>query len=196
MTRLLVPALLGLALGGCASFWRGVVPGEPVTAERCRRLDLAAIGYKDGESGQRRGEKFEFWMKDCRGVGVRLDRATYDEGYDRGLEAYCGCEAGFKSGVRGEYLEMKGQYQLCTRARYGVFALGHAAGAKFAEDPSYVRKDGPYRKIFLDDAIQLKAKEECASPGGASPAAPTVPARPTDEATKPSTPASQPPGSP
>lgn len=159
-------AVLGLAaavmLAGCASTVSSFLGiGAPVTADRCRSMDLEKMGYDDGKLGQRQGEKYEFWVKDCRATGAPFDRAVYDKGYAEGIKYYCSCEAGFASGVRDEYTEIKGQYFTCPRKDYNVFLRGHEAGKKYKEDPTMVKKINHYKNEYFDDVINPKGAEEC-----------------------------------
>lgn len=121
-------AISALALMGCTSFMSWLTGLHPVTEERCQKLNMFQIGLTDGETVQRQGEKFFFWEKDCRWVGVTLNRVDYDRGYEQGLKTYCSCERGFEAGVKEEYLELKGQYALCRKSEYRVFELGYKAG--------------------------------------------------------------------
>lgn len=179
-----------LGLAACASTFKELGLGEPVTKERCQQLDVRQIGYRDGEQGQRRGNKYDFWLKDCRSIGATLNRDLYNQGYDEGVKLYCSCEKGFGSGVREQFTEMQGQYYTCTRKEYEIFLKGHEAGKKYAKDPTMSKKDGPHKYVYFDEFILPKAKEECAilqvqpASGGAKPEAPTVPATPTDPKTK------------
>lgn len=120
--------LSAVLLSGCTSFMSWLTGLHPVTEERCQKLNMFQIGLTDGETVQRQGEKFFFWDKDCRLVGVKLNRPDYDRGYEQGLKTYCSCERGFEAGVREEYLELKGQYAICRKAEYRVFELGYKAG--------------------------------------------------------------------
>ncbi len=160
----LTSLMMLVSLSGCASWIQGFFPElEPVTASRCQKLDLKQLGFKDAEIGQRTGDKFDFWKKDCLGAGVTLDRAAYDAGYSEGLKIYCSCEKGFASGVRDEFTEMRGQYYSCTRPEYAVFLKGHTEGKKFSQDLELMKKDGPYRMNYFDEIIQKRALKECAS---------------------------------
>ena len=162
MVRAWTAGVLLAGLMGCTSMVRQFVPGEPVTAERCQKMDVQQLGFKDGERGQRQGDKFEFWMKDCRGVGATLDRGLYNQGYADGLKIYCSCEQGFVAGVHDEFTEMRGQYYTCTKPEYAVFLKGHAAGKKYVQDPTLTKKEGPFKTTYFDELILIKAKDECA----------------------------------
>jgi hypothetical protein len=184
--KFLVPFVF-LVFVGCASVVQQWIPGvEPVTAERCEKLDLKGMGYKDGEIGQRPGDRYDFWMKDCRSVGVRLNRDLYDEGFAEGLKVYCSCEKGFNAGVRDEFTEMQGQYYSCVKKEFAVFLQGHAAGKKYSQDPRFMKKDGPYKTTYFDEPIQAKAKEECDQIRAGGGPVPTVPSTPNSPASQPS----------
>lgn len=119
---------LVLLLGGCTTFMSWLSGLPPVTEERCKAFNMFEFGYGDGQTAQRPGERFEFWDKDCRWAGVRLNRTEYDRGYEQGLRSYCSCEKGFEAGVKEEYLEMKGQYAVCRRVEYKIYEAGYKAG--------------------------------------------------------------------
>ena len=161
--------LLGfLFLAGCASTMAKIIPiGEPVTKERCEKLDMHQMGFTDGELGQRIGDKYEFWTKDCRSMGVVLNREVYNKGYDEGLHFYCSCQKGFSSGVHGEVIELKGQYLACTKAEYQEFSRGHELGKKYTEDTAMTKKINVNKTDYFEDVILAKAKTEC---GGDKPA--------------------------
>lgn len=135
--------------------------GAPVTKERCEAMDLRKMGYEDGKTGQRAGEKFDFWVKDCRALGAKFDRAEYDQGYAEGMKYYCSCPHGFLAGVRGEYTEIKGQFFNCPRREYWSFERGHAAGKKYEKDMTLMEKEGPYKMKYFEDRIAEKSAAEC-----------------------------------
>jgi hypothetical protein len=140
---------LGMSLSGCTTFMSWLVGLPPVTEDRCKAFNMFQIGLADGETAQRPGERFDFWDKDCRQVGVHLNRPEYDRGYEQGLRNYCSCERGFEAGAKEEYLELKGQYAICRRAEYKLYEAGHKAAAGL--------------KIPKDE-IKTEAAKRCAAP--------------------------------
>lgn len=165
-----MPALFclmaGLFTAGCASTVSKILPiGEPVTKERCEQIDVKALGFKDAKNGQRPGDKFDFWKKDCAAFGVTLDRALYDQGYQEGMAYYCSCENGFVAGVKEEIAEFKKQFMLCSKADYKHFISGHQMGKKHSKDENLVKKTGLYKKEYNEDAIVDAAKAHCKEAG-------------------------------
>lgn len=166
-------ALLALCLfqvfwgTGCASVWQQILPPgfEPVTRERCEALDMRAIGEADGKNAQRAGDKFDYWKKDCRNVGVNLDRALYDEGYARGLEQYCSCEEGFISGAKEEFEELRGQFQSCGKAMYKEFVRGRDLGKKEVSTIEEKVREATVKKIPPEE---LRARGVAACSAGGS----------------------------
>lgn len=151
-----------LLTAGCSSWVAKVLPfGQPVTKERCEALDVAEFGRKDGAEGRRSGERIEFWVGDCKPLGVKLDRAKYDAGYEEGTQFYCSCERGFEAGVKTEFTEFKGQYYLCSRSEFGAYLKGHAAGLDFSKDPRYVKLIPPFNYQYFEKEIAEKAAEMC-----------------------------------
>lgn len=151
-----------LVLMGCAhEVAQFIGVGAPVSKERCESLDLNKMGFADGELGQKNGDKFSFWEKDCRQVGLKLDRDAYDKGYADGLLVYCGCESGFKSGVHDEVLGFKGQYFMCSKAQFKFFEDAHVEGAKLKDDATLVQKGPAYQINYQEELIQAKASAFC-----------------------------------
>lgn len=146
----------------CHSFVKFFLPDtfDSITAERCQKLDMKALGFENGRLGQRKGDRFEFWDKDCAVRGVQLDRAAYDQGYDEGNLVYCSCEEGYISGAKGEFEELKGQFSGCKKERYAVFMRGRKLG-----DDEYKHLDSIKRqnelKLLGEDALLAKAKATC-----------------------------------
>ena len=167
--------LAGLFLAGCASTMAKIIPvGEPVTKERCEKLDMKKIGFDDGEVGHRNGDKFEYWTRDCRPLGVNLSKETYDRGYAEGLQFYCSCEKGFSSGVHNEVIELKGEYLACSKDEYQNFYRGHELGQKYTEDSSMMKKVNVNKTDYFEDVIAVKAKTECGGDKPADKSAPKV----------------------
>lgn len=151
-----------LLLTGCASTVAKILPiGEPVTVERCKALDMKKIGYEDAVAGNRNGDKYEFWLKDCASLGARPDRAIYDAGYSDGLAVYCSCEIGFQAGVKEEYTELKKQYMMCTKKEFTRFQEGHKLGLPHAKDEKLVKKTGPFNFSYDETEIEKLAKTSC-----------------------------------
>ncbi|MFN7728978.1 MAG: DUF2799 domain-containing protein [Bdellovibrio sp.] len=181
MIRLLLLLSMGLGLSGCASQLSSFLGfGAPVSSQRCRAMDLEKMGLEDGRTGQRPGEKYDFWIKDCRIAGVPLDRALYDKGYAEGIKSYCSCEAGFAAGVRDEYTEIKGQFFNCPKVDYAVYMQGHEAGKKYVNDPTMMKKVNHYKNDYFDDVITPKAALECKALAEAKAAVP-APAQADDK---------------
>lgn len=106
-----------------------IIPiGEPVTAVRCQNLDARKLGFEDGRVGNRSGERFEFWAKDCAAFSVRLSRELYKAGYNDGLKIYCSCETGFTAGAQGEFTALKAQFLMCSKAEHANFVRGVELG--------------------------------------------------------------------
>ena len=133
-----VPLIFLLLITGCAGL-------SNVTPDRCRQLPLEEIGYRDGRDGKRPGDGYDFWLRDCRANRVPLDRGLYDSGYTRGLAEYCSCAEGARSGLKKEYLEMKGQYYTCKRVDYARFAKAHekasSRGLAVSEDLERIARE-------------------------------------------------------
>lgn len=162
MIRVLAGAAFLLA--GCASTVAKIIPiGEPVTTERCQALDMKKMGFDDGKIGQRSGDKFEFWVKDCAAVRVTLNRAAYDEGYSEGLKFYCSCENGFDSGVREEIAEIKTQRVMCAGKQLKEFLAGHEKGSLQSKNEELVKKAGQFKWEYNDPNIQAMAKASCSA---------------------------------
>lgn len=155
--------LVALFLAGCASTVARITGLEPVTQERCQAKDVRQMGFDDGKTGQRIGERFEFWVKDCAGVGVRLDRKAYDDGYAEGLSSYCSCENGFLAGVKDEYTEFKLQYLMCKKPLFQQFLSGHEFGKLQIKNEELSKKVGPFKTEFNEPAILALAKTTCAA---------------------------------
>lgn len=152
----------GGLFAGCASTVARILPiGEPVTAERCQGFDAKTMGVDDGKTGQRQGEKFEFWHKDCAIVGVKLDRSRYDEGYLEGLADYCSCEQGFVAGIKEEFTQLKGQYQMCRKSEYKNFMGGHEKGKLQVTNQDLVKKINHLKTDYNEPAILSQAKASC-----------------------------------
>lgn len=162
MSRFVFIILVSLFAAGCAhEVAQFIGVGAPVSKERCESLDLNKMGFLDGEQGQKNGDKFSFWEKDCRQVGLKLDHEAYDKGYSEGLLVYCGCESGFKSGVHDEVLGFKGQYFMCSKSQFNFFETAHAEGTKLKDDVTLVQK-GPANQItYQEELIQAKAATFC-----------------------------------
>ncbi|PWU12813.1 MAG: hypothetical protein C5B49_15755 [Bdellovibrio sp.] len=149
-------------VAGCASTMAKIIPiGQPVTRERCEQIDLKRMGLQDGREGQRSGDKFEFWVKDCASFGVRFDRSLYDAGYEEGLRFYCSCGNGFLAGVKDELAEARGQYLLCDRNQFTEFLNGHKEGLNFKADPVLVKKKDQFTNLYDEKAIFAKAGMFC-----------------------------------
>lgn len=126
--RTLFLSILFAQLGCASDVARVLGYGAPLSAERCRSLNLYQIGFYDGENGQRSRDKFDFWFKDCRTVGVVLDAKIYDEGYALGLEKFCSCQSGIRSAMNKEILELKSQYFMCGKEDFAQFSRGFGLG--------------------------------------------------------------------
>ncbi len=120
------------------------------------------MGLKDGQEGQRLGQRWDFWKKDCAALGVSWDRQRYNDGYVAGLGEFCSCEKGFDSGIREEYIETKAQFYTCQKDQFISFSRGHGLAKPFVDNPSLSKKINPYKIDYLQDAIAAKAKESCA----------------------------------
>lgn len=176
--------LVAIALGacGCTHFFSKVLPmGEPVTQERCEALDMKKIGYKDGEEGQAKGAKFEFWQNDCRSLGVSLNRAAYDQGYGEGAIAYCGCEMGFRNAIHGETLGLKAQYFACPKEQYGSYARGFELAEPLMKDETLVKYETVAKTTYFEEEITRRGKLECAKPIPTVKPAPTATPKPPPE---------------
>lgn len=175
MIRLLLILAALLGLSSCHSFVKFFLPDsfDSVTAERCQKLDMKALGFENGKLGQRKGDRFEFWVKDCEARGIALDRALYDQGYDEGNLVYCSCENGYVSGARGEFEELKGQFGACTKARYEAFKAGRALGDKKYGHLKFPQRDNEL-KLVGEDGLMTEGKAACASSvtGGESSSSP------------------------
>lgn len=68
--------------------------------EDCAYADWRLIGEKDGRVGETLAV-FDKRAEQCASFGIAADRAGYDEGRARGLEAYCTPERGFDEGRAG-----------------------------------------------------------------------------------------------
>lgn len=132
---------------GCSTQVAWLLKMQPVTEERCKALSMFQLGLADGELNNPRGDRFFFWDKDCRGVGVRLDRAEYDRGYEQGQRVYCSCENGFLKGATDSTLELQGQYANCTRAQYKDFEAGFQIGTSV--------------KVLKEDEARQRAPAAC-----------------------------------
>lgn len=181
MMRVLLLAAV-LAFSGCTYFFTKVIPmGEPVTKERCEALDMHKIGYKDGEEGQNRGDKYDFWRNDCLSLHVTPDRAAYDRGYDEGLKSYCSCELGFKNAIHGEILGLKAQYFVCSKAQYAEYSRAFDLAQPFLKDETLVKYVSVSKTDYFDEAIAARAKTECAKPIPAVKPTPAATPKPTPE---------------
>lgn len=160
--RALALGLTIFALAGCASWVAEILPiGQPVTAERCRALNMSEFGLKDGREGRRQGDRYDFWVQDCKAFGVKLDRSLYDEGFKEGIAEYCSCEKGFTAGVKSEFAELRGQYYICSKSDYGDFLRGHQAGSDYNEDSRFMKRISEVKVEYNDEAISAKAAEMC-----------------------------------
>ncbi len=138
------------------------IPGtEAVTVERCQAFDVRKFGFEDGRIGQRAGEKFDFWRKDCAGLGVALDRKVYDEGYAEGLSQYCSCQNGFMAGVKDEFAEFKLQYLMCKSPQYKKFISGHEKGLTHIKNPELSKKINDVKTEYDEPKIQALAQSIC-----------------------------------
>ena len=157
-------ATTALTLVACASTMSKILPiGEPVTEERCKAFDLKQMGFADGSIGQRQGEKYEFWRKDCAAFRVTLDREAYDQGYQEGLSQYCSCENGFVAGVKEEFKGLKGQYVMCQSANYKRYVEGHNKGQAQASNQHLAKKINYLKIEYNEPAIQAMATASCAA---------------------------------
>lgn len=129
MKLAILVVLVAASATGCTTFMSWLSGLPPVTEERCKSFDPFQFGLADGETAQRPGEKFEFWDKDCRQMGVKMSRPEYDRGYEIGLKNYCSCERGFEAGAKDEILGLKAQYMICKRAEFKYFEAGFNAGS-------------------------------------------------------------------
>lgn len=136
--------------------------GEPVSKERCEKLDMHQMGFDDGKLGQRKGDKYDFWVKDCRQADIKLDKSVYDQGYQEGLQVYCGCENGYLTGVKDQYLELKGQYYNCDKEKYKAFISAYEEGKKQKENPEWVVKGPKFEVSYKEELILEAAKKVCA----------------------------------
>jgi|GEM_PF-5494647 len=153
-----------LGLSGCQSIFLALLPNEfdPVTKERCEKLDMKALGKSDALIGHRDGDRYDFWKKDCAAFGVSLDRQVYGEGFQEGLQIYCSCVEGYKSGARGEFEELRGQYQACGKVLYQNFLRGR----EIARNEWGSVKDSERElklKALSEEAFQQQASQSCQS---------------------------------
>ena len=154
-------------LSSCHSLVKNFLPDnfDSITAERCQKLDMKALGFENGRLGQRKGDRFEFWVKDCEAQGVVLDRSIYDQGYEEGNRNYCSCENGYISGAKGEFEELKGQFGACSKQLFEVFQSGKALGEKKYGHLKFPARDNEL-KLLGEEALALEAKAACLpSPG-------------------------------
>jgi hypothetical protein len=140
--------VMAFFLSGCANQVAWLVGAEPVTKERCQKLDVEKMGLDDGLSGQRPYEKLDFWKKDCRALGAEPNRETYKKSYDQGFLKYCSCERGVEDGIKGRVAELTGQLPQCGRENSKNYYRGletvkteieKAKGAKLEVSEAQVR---------------------------------------------------------
>ena len=159
--RLIVLGAVVFLSAGCSSWVQKIVPGEPITKERCEKIDTHQLGYRDGSEGQRNGDKYEFWYKNCAALGVKLDKPKYDEGYKEGLATYCSCEEGFASGVRDTIGELRGQMYMCDKPERDRYYKGHAEGKNHIKDEALSKPKTQFEREYFDDKIKEQAGVFC-----------------------------------
>lgn len=151
-----------LGMSSCQSVFLALLPNEfdPVTKERCEKLDMKALGKSDAVVGRRDGDRYDFWKKDCAAFQVTLNRQAYGEGFQEGLQLYCSCEEGYKSGARGEFEELRGQYQACGKVLYQNFLRGRALAKN---EWSSIKDSEREQKIkaLSEEAFQQQANQSC-----------------------------------
>jgi hypothetical protein len=139
---------------------------QPVSKERCEKLDMRALGQVDATEAFTRGTKYDWWKQDCKIFGVTIDRKAYDEGYDKGRDIYCSCEVAYMAGVKEEILEIKAMYYSCTDEQRTKMKWAHDLGDKAKDDLTLLQKTSTLKVNYFDDKIEARAKEVCAPPAG------------------------------
>ncbi len=96
----LITALLGLGLAGCAG----------LTEETCLTGDWNTVGYIDGVNGLD-SEKVQDRLKECGRYDIALDPREYEIGRTRGLTVFCSPRGALDAGLRNV-----GNINLCVGA--------------------------------------------------------------------------------
>jgi hypothetical protein len=105
--------VLAALLAGCAA---------GMTSADCAGADWTALGFADGQSGER-AKMFEARARDC-STGPAPDLAAYQAGRARGLEAYCTPQGAFDAGKAGE--DYRG---VCPREAEIAFMISFEQGS-------------------------------------------------------------------
>lgn len=111
--RGVLAAMCLILLGGCAS----------LTEEECRAGDWASIGQSDGAEGRAADAQFARHVKACEKVAVTPDKASWQDGYARGLQTYCTPLTGLREGLAGRRYR-----DVCQAAVEAAFLQGFDLG--------------------------------------------------------------------
>ena len=90
--RLVVFALIGIMLSGCAA----------MSEEECTYSDWTAVGYEDGADG-RSSDRFGDYRRACADHSITPDFQAWQAGREQGLIEYCQPLRGFQVGESGGY---------------------------------------------------------------------------------------------
>jgi hypothetical protein len=145
--KLLIIAVFPFVLTACAS----------LSEDECKLANWEVIGYEDGNKGYGQAQIGKH-RSACAKHGVAPDLATYQQGHQRGVRAFCNPSRAYSMGTRGS------QYNgMCPKDLEPAFLKAHQAGKKVHIASQRVKtiqnKQNKQESELKTIKAQLKAKE-------------------------------------
>jgi len=145
--KLLVVAVFPLVFTACAS----------LSEDECKLANWEVIGYEDGNKGYGQAQIGKH-RSACAKHGIAPDLATYQQGHQRGVRAFCNPSRAYSIGTRGS--QYKG---MCPKDLEPAFLKAYRAGKKVHIASQRVKalqnKHNKQESELKTIQTQLKAKE-------------------------------------